>query len=64
MVLHGHRARNASKLITGKKTSGTGNVFSTPDMMGRGLAIRKAIIRRAGKCKSCYTSKQMMGKMW
>ena len=60
------RARFASKYASSH--TGTGRVISFVNMMGRGVVLRKAIIRRAGagkNCtKECYNSKQMMGKMF
>lgn len=60
------RARFASKFANAH--TGTGKVIQPINMMGRGLALRKAIIRKVGagkNCtKECYNSKQMMGKMF
>ena len=60
------RARFASKVANSH--TGTGKVIQPINMMGRGLALRKAIIRKVGAGKSCnencYNSKQMMGKMF
>tara|TARA_B110000444_G_scaffold191472_1_gene181222 strand:+ start:139 stop:342 length:204 start_codon:yes stop_codon:yes gene_type:complete len=63
---HG-RARFASKLINSH--TGTGKVVSFINMAGRGIVLRKAIIRRAGNGKTCankdcYNSKQMMGEIF
>ena len=61
------RARFASKLINSH--TGTGKVVSFINMTGRSIALRKAIIRRAGNgngcgAKNCYDSKQMMGEIF
>ena len=62
---HG-RARFASKYASSH--TGTGRVISPINLMGRTMAVRKAIIRRVGSgkncTKDCYNSKQMMGKMF
>tara|TARA_B100002051_G_C16341982_1_gene442142 strand:+ start:210 stop:404 length:195 start_codon:yes stop_codon:yes gene_type:complete len=50
-----------------KKNTGTGSVVNNVNGMGRGLVLRKAILRRVGAgqhCKGCYTSKQVTGKMF
>ena len=51
-----------------KKNNSHGNgVVSFVNGMGRGLVLRKVILKKVGAgkyCKGCYTSKQMMGKMF
>tara|TARA_Y100000748_G_C15247662_1_gene391578 strand:- start:173 stop:367 length:195 start_codon:yes stop_codon:yes gene_type:complete len=50
-----------------KRNTGTGKVVSFVNGTGRGLVLRKAIIRQVGAgthCKGCYTSKQWLGKMF
>ena len=50
-----------------KKNTGTGSVVSFVSGAGRGLVLRKQIIRKVGAgkyCKGCYTSKQWLGKMF
>ena len=60
MPLYG-RARHVTKLVNKKSNTGNGGVRSFAGFMGRGIVLRKQIMKKAVCSKSgdCYTSKQM-----
>ena len=60
MPLYG-RARHKTKLVNKKSNTGNGGVRSFAGFMGRGVVLRKQIMKKAVCSTSgdCYTSKQL-----